>query len=239
MKNGKKRRAFDVAHSARQNSSGDGAFSLASGHLGALVRKENASFRLHALYSILKRGGDLMLSALLLLFLALPMLLIAVWVRSDSNGPAIFRQTRVGRKGRHFTVYKFRTMEMGTPCCSSADLSRLGRARYITGAGLILRRTGLDELPQLWNVLCGEMSLVGPRPVIPEEEKLILLRASLGASDLRPGITGLAQVSGRDNCAVEEKAALDALYARIQSPLTDIRVLLKTVGTVFSGKGCN
>ena len=128
---------------------------------------------------------------------------------------------------------------MGTPCCSSADLSRLGRARYITGAGRILRRTGLDELPQLWNVLCGEMSLVGPRPVIPEEEKLILLRASLGASDLRPGITGLAQVSGRDNCAVEEKAALDALYARIQSPLTDIRVLLKTVGTVFSGKGCN
>lgn len=230
---------MNVAHRVRHDGSGDGAFSLASGHLGALVCKENASFRLRAFYAVVKRVGDVMLSVSLLLFLALPMLLIAVWVRSDSAGTAIFRQTRVGRRGQLFTVYKFRTMAVGTPRCSSADLSRLGRTRYITRAGRILRRTGLDELPQLWNVLCGEMSLVGPRPVIPEEEKLILLRASLGASDLRPGITGLAQVSGRDDRAVEEKAVLDALYARIQSPLTDIGVLFKTLGAVFSGKGCN
>lgn len=239
MNKGKKKWAFDAAHGVHRDRSGEMAFSLANGHFGAPVRKENAVFRLRTWHSALKRIGDVLVSLILLILLALPMILIAVWVRSDSAGPAIFRQVRVGRGEELFTVYKFRTMSVDTPRCSSAELSRLGRERYITGVGRILRRTGLDELPQLWNVLRGEMSLVGPRPVIPEETRLTLLRASLGASNLRPGITGLAQVSGRDDRATEEKAALDALYARTQSPLVDLRILWGTVRTVLSGAGCN
>ena len=130
-------------------------------------------------------------------------------------------------------------MTIAAPECSSFELSRIGRERYLTPIGRVLRRTGIDELPQLWNVLCGKMSLVGPRPVIPKEAYLTRLRVLLGVSDLMPGITGLAQVKGRDERTAEEKALLDAIYARTMSPLNDLKILYKTVLAVFGGTGCN
>lgn len=191
-------------------------------------------------YLFWKRGIDLVLSAFLLLLLALPMFLIAVWIRADSSGPAIFRQTRVGRGLSTFTICKFRTMTVSAPHDRpSAMLSPQERESSLTRAGRFLRRTGLDELPQLWNVLCGEMSLVGPRPVIPRETRLTALRAALGAMSVRPGITGLAQVSGRDDCGIEEKAYMDALYARRVSFHLDLRIVFLTVRTLFRGEGCN
>ena len=236
MKNSKKRRIGSVVQNVRRPPSAEAAFSLTDGHIRVLAYREDASF---GFYAFLKRLGDVLVSFLSILLLALPMLLVAVAVRCESAGPAFFRQIRVGRGGRLFTVYKFRTMVADAPHCSSARLTMLGRERYVTRMGRILRRTGLDELPQLFNVLCGEMSLIGPRPVIPEEVELVRMRVSLGVSDLRPGITGLAQVSGRDDRTPEEKAALDALYARTLSPLTDLRILLLTARTVFLGTGCN
>lgn len=187
-----------------------------------------------------KRAADLICSALLLFFLSLPMLLIAVWIRCDSEGPAIFRQTRLGRDLKPFTVYKFRTMKITAPQNRpSHELTGEERRQSLTRAGHFLRRTSLDELPQLWNVLRGEMSLIGPRPVIPEERALHALRLVRGGAEVRPGITGLAQIAGRDDLSVEEKAHLDALYARDRSPRLDLRILLFTVFALFSGIGGN
>lgn len=204
----------------------------------AFPRSRRTMYRPSPVYAFLKRGSDVVLSAFFLLLLWFPLFLIAVWVRCDSEGPALFRQTRVGRGLEPFTVYKFRTMTRTAPRnCPSACLTE--RERYLTRAGRFLRRTGLDELPQLLNVLRGEMSLVGPRPVIPEERELVALRAALGAMAVRPGLTGLAQVNGRDDCTLQQKAYLDALYARTLSPLSDFRILCGTVRTVFRGTGCN
>ena len=204
------------------------------------ARRARTAFRPPFFYGIRKRIKDLLFSVLLLALLAFPMLLIAVWVRCDSSGPAIFRQRRVGRGGAIFTIYKFRTMRTSAPRdCPSAELSGEKRAFCLTRAGRVLRRSGLDELPQLWNILLGQMSFVGPRPVIPEERELIVLRTRLGALSVRPGLTGLAQVSGRDNCTAQEKARLDALYAQTMSPAIDRAILRMTVRTVLSGVGCN
>lgn len=192
------------------------------------------------IYPAVKRVLDVATAILLLLLFAFPMFLAAVLVRSESSGGAIFRQKRVGRDLRPFTVYKFRTMRVSAPHDRpSASLGTEERKRYLTRVGRVLRRSGFDELPQLWNVIRGEMSLVGPRPVIPEERTLHALRAALGATAVRPGIAGLAQAEGRDERCAEEKAYLDAVYARSVSALLDATILLRTVGTVISGAGCN
>lgn len=191
-------------------------------------------------YAAVKRVLDVVIAGVLLLLLSLPMLLVATVVRAESPGGAIFRQTRLGRGLRPFTVYKFRTMRVEAP--HDRPSVRLGpeeRRRYLTRVGRFLRRSGIDELPQLWNVLRGEMSIVGPRPLIPEERELHALRAALGATAVLPGITGLAQTEGRDERTATEKAYLDAIYARRQSLLQDARILSKTVKTVISGIGCN
>ncbi len=183
-------------------------------------------------YRILKRGADLIFSALLLFFLAIPMALIALAVGSTSRGGILFRQIRLGRNGVPFVCYKFRTMTKDAPeNCPSASLK--DPAKWITPVGRFLRRTSLDELPQLWNVLRGQMSLVGPRPLIPMEETVHELRRRYGADRLRPGLTGLAQISGRDLLDDREKAAWDARYLRRMSPREDARILLKTLGKVL------
>ncbi len=182
-----------------------------------------------------KRMLDVICATALLLILALPMLIIALAVRLTSSGGAIFCQTRIGKDGVPFCCYKFRTMrEDAPPSCPTAALT--DAERYITPVGRCLRRSSLDELPQLWNVLRGDMSLVGPRPLIPEEEGVHEMRRRAGVDRLRPGITGLAQIRGRDLLGDGEKVRMDACYARRISLRTDLKILLRTVGCVSRGE---
>lgn len=187
-------------------------------------------------YLCVKRVADIVLSALTLLILAVPLLIIALLVRIDSKGPVLFKQERMGRFGEIFTIYKFRTMRTEAPSemasCEFADADQ-----YITKIGAFLRRTSIDELPQLFNILKGDMSLVGYRPVCLSERDLNELRRQYGVFALRPGITGLAQVSGRDNIRGEKKARLDAQYVSRCSAKLDIWCVLKTIKTVISGEG--
>lgn len=187
-------------------------------------------------YTLLKRGLDISLSVGLLAALGIPMLLIWVAVRLDSRGAGIFRQVRIGRNGRPFVCYKFRTMyEYAPHSCPSSKLSE--PQEYVTPIGRILRRTSLDELPQLFNVLKGDMSLVGPRPLIIEEGDIHLQRRAMGVYELRPGITGLSQVSGRNAISDELKARLDRRYLEEFGLMQDVRILSRTVGRVISGDG--
>ena len=188
--------------------------------------------RREARYRFFKRMLDVVFSALLLVFLALPMLCIALAVVLSSSGGAIFRQERVGRNGKCFVCLKFRTMYENAPHDRPSAEMRDGR--YVTPFGRFLRKTSLDELPQLWNVLRGEMSLVGPRPLIPCEDEVHDLRRRCGVDRLRPGLTGLAQIRGRDLLGAREKARLDTRYARSANLLGDLRIVLGTLsGVVF------
>lgn len=187
-------------------------------------------------YRYAKRLFDLVFSCLLLFFLALPMLAIALLVSLTSRGGAIFRQTRIGRDGVPFVCYKFRTMYRDAP--QNRPTSRFpDAADFITPIGRFLRRTSLDELPQLLNVLRGDMSLIGPRPLIGEEEEMHRLRHEHGVYAVRPGITGLAQVNGRDLLGDAEKAALDVQYVQGLSLRQDLHILGRTFRRVFSGDG--
>lgn len=188
--------------------------------------------RREARYRFFKRMLDVVFSALLLVFLALPMVCIALAVALSSPGGAIFRQKRVGQNGKIFLCLKFRTMYENAP--HDRPSSEMRDGRYVTPLGRFLRKTSLDELPQLWNVLRGEMSLVGPRPLIPCEDEVLRLRRRCGVERLRPGMTGLAQIRGRDLLEDREKARLDTRYARSASLLGDLRIVMETLsGVVF------
>lgn len=186
-------------------------------------------------YRIVKRLLDLVLSALLLALAALPLLLIAALIRLESPGPALFRQTRIGRNERPFTCYKFRTMRSRAPD-HKAKKQLEHPEDYITPLGKLLRKTSIDELPQLINVLRGDMSLIGPRPLIPEETDVHTLRAAAGVYALRPGLTGLAQIRGRDTVSAEEKAALDADYLHSVSLKTDVGIFIESISYVLLAK---
>ncbi len=181
------------------------------------------------MYKKLKRGLDLFFSICLLMFLWLPMLLIWAWIRLDTPGRGIFRQIRVGRGGKMFVCYKFRTMYTSAPpCAPSSEFAKM--EKYITPSGRFLRRTSLDELPQLFNVIKGDMSLVGPRPLILSESQVHRARAERGVYDIRPGLTGLSQVSGRDGVSDELKVALDTEYLGNLSFLQDVKIIARTFG---------
>ena len=185
-------------------------------------------------YFILKRILDIALAAALLFLLAIPMCFIALAIVLDSDGGAIFRQIRVGRGGREFVCYKFRTMYASAPDrCPKSMLS--DPQKYVTPVGRLLRRTSLDELPQLFNVLVGDMSLVGPRPLVAEEGEIHDLRRRCGVYRLRPGITGLSQISGRDDLGDIEKVRLDTRYARSVSLGADARIILGTLRHAATG----
>ena len=187
-------------------------------------------------YKCFKRGADTVLSFLLIVMLAIPMAGIGLLIRCSSRGGAIFRQERIGRDGVSFICYKFRTMYREAPKnCPSALLS--DRSRWVTPVGATLRRTSLDELPQLFNVLKGDMSLVGPRPLIPRERAVHEMRHRYGADRLRPGITGLSQVSGRDLVDDRRKAALDGRYVRRMCLWEDLRILGLTVWQTLLTRG--
>lgn len=180
---------------------------------------------------MLKRGFDIA-AATAGLVVAAPVIAVLVWlVRRDSEGDAIFKQVRIGRDSRPFVCYKLRTMRVGT---ADAPTHEVG-ASQITRIGRFLRATKLDELPQLYNVLIGDMSLVGPRPCLPSQSVLLAQRSARGVLRVRPGITGLAQIRDIDMSDPHRLAAVDAEYCRHQSFLGDMRILLATV----AGRGMN
>lgn len=174
----------------------------------------------------LKRVFDLLLAISAAVVLALPVLLVAVLVRLTSPGPAVYWSDRVGRKNKIFKMPKFRTMRVGTPAVASHLLT--DAKSHLTPVGSFLRRTSLDELPQLWSILAGDMSFVGPRPALFNQHDLIELRTQQGVHALVPGLTGWAQVNGRDELPIPEKVKLDTDYLRQQSLLFDIRILWMT-----------
>jgi O-antigen biosynthesis protein WbqP len=173
----------------------------------------------------MKRAIDLFL-AVLVAPIALPLVcVLALVIRVESGGPALFSQIRIGRHGRPFLCRKLRTMQANTPSAPTHELD----AAAVTSSGRILRRLKLDELPQLWNVIRGEMSLVGPRPCLPVQEDLIERRSRLGVLALRPGLTGLAQVRGIDMSNPERCAAADAEYMASQSLRVDLGIMARTL----------
>ena len=184
----------------------------------------------------IKRILDIVFSFILLLMLLLPMFVIAVAIRSESEGGAIFKQKRIGRRGKIFVCYKFRTMYINAP--SSCPAVKLKDSRkYITKTGAFLRRTSLDELPQLFNVLKGDMSIIGPRPLICEEGNIHEQRMDKGVYSLRPGITGVAQINGRNLLRDEEKLSGDIYYLENIRLWLDIKILLKTLFKVAKREG--
>ncbi|MBC9022671.1 sugar transferase [Limosilactobacillus fermentum] len=183
-----------------------------------------------------KRILDAFFGVLLLICLSPLMLVLAIWIKLDSKGPVLFKQERVGRNGKRFTIYKFRSMSDDAPhqmATSEFDTA----LSYITRSGQLMRKTSLDELPQLVNVVKGEMSLIGPRPLIPKEEKVLRLRHANGAESLAPGITGLAQVRGRDEVTDTQKANYDGEYAGNVTLRGDFSILVETVLAVLARRG--
>lgn len=184
-------------------------------------------------YLPLKRFLDIMISLIFLLLLSPLFLLISLFVCIDSRGSAIFSQQRVGRYGKLIKIYKFRTMRPEAPeNIATGELE--DPHDYITKFGRVLRITSLDELPQLINVLKGDMSIIGPRPLIPQEKEIHKLRLENGVYSLRPGITGLAQINGRDLLSIEDKARFDAMYLKSVSLKTDFFIVIKSIFVVFS-----
>ena len=162
--------------------------------------------------------------------------ILAVWIKLDSKGPILFKQQRVGKDGNLFTIYKFRSMSDDAP--HQMATSEFSSAQsYITRSGRIMRKASLDELPQLFNVIKGEMSFIGPRPLIPKEKEVLELRHANGAEQVLPGITGLAQVRGRDEVTDIEKAGYDGEYAQNISFLHDIKIIFKTFCDVIQSRG--
>lgn len=170
-----------------------------------------------------------------MVLLLLPLLVIALLVRLESSGPALYWSRRVGRGDRIFLMPKFRSMRTNAPVVATHLLT--DPDRYLTRLGRQLRRTSLDELPQLYSVLVGDMSLVGPRPALFNQIDLIELRREYGVDRLRPGITGWAQINGRDELPVSEKVALDVEYLRHQSFIFDLKILFLTVWRVITAHG--
>ncbi len=183
-----------------------------------------------------KRIEDVSIALAALVILGLPMLLVAAAIRLTSKGPALFRQKRFGKDKQLFTVYKFRTMSTKAPKNMPTN-SFTNADSYITPLGGVLRKLSIDELPQLLNVIKGEMSIVGPRPVIKTEKKLINLRQKYHANSVKPGITGWAQVNGRDDLDDQRKAEMDGEYVQRLSFLTDIKIMIKTIGAVLMMSG--
>ena len=183
-----------------------------------------------------KRIEDVSIALAALVILGLPMLLVAAAIRLTSKGPALFRQKRFGKDKQLFTVYKFRTMSTKAPKNMPTN-SFTNADSYITPLGGVLRKLSIDELPQLLNVIKGEMSIVGPRPVIKTEKKLISLRQKYHANSVKPGITGWAQVNGRDDLDDQRKAEMDGEYVQQLSFLTDVKIMIKTIGAVLMMSG--
>lgn len=182
-----------------------------------------------------KRAVDLMIALTALIILALPMLVIALIVRSTSPGPALYWSRRVGRNNQIFLMPKFRSMRTDTPQLATHLLT--DSDKWITPVGRFLRVTSLDEMPQLYNILSGDMSFVGPRPALFNQDDLIDLRTGCGVSRIPPGLTGWAQINGRDELSIPDKVRLDEYYMNHQSLVFDLKILLLTFVKVLRRDG--
>lgn len=183
-----------------------------------------------------KRVIDLVLSFLAIVFLALPMLIIALAIKIDSPGPVFFRQKRVGLHKTHFSILKFRTMRTDTP--HDAPTHELSDpAKWITKVGGFLRKTSLDEIPQVFNIFVGQMSIIGPRPALWNQYDLIEERDKYGANDVRPGLTGWAQINGRDELEIPVKAKLDGEYVKKMGFGFDCKCFFGTITSVLKHDG--
>lgn len=187
-------------------------------------------------YLRIKRHVDLFVALIAILLLSPLCGLIAILIKVESRGPILFRQRRIGKDNTEFQMLKFRTMYANTPPNVPTHLLASPEI-YITKVGRVLRRMSLDELPQLINILRGDMSLVGPRPALWNQYDLIAKRQANGANALRPGITGWAQVSGRDSLSIDEKAQYDGHYAKHLSLVFDVKILFLTAWNVLLAKG--
>jgi O-antigen biosynthesis protein WbqP len=183
----------------------------------------------------MKRTFDISLGCLAALILLVPVLLVAMAVRLTSKGPALYWSDRVGRNNVIFKMPKFRSMRVGTPAVATHLLA--DASSHLTPIGSFLRKSSLDELPQLWSILTGDMSFVGPRPALFNQQDLIALRTEQGVHTLVPGLTGWAQVNGRDELPIPEKVKLDVAYLQRQSLWFDIRILWLTCVKVLKRDG--
>ena len=188
------------------------------------------------MYPILKRGLDFLISTLAILFLSPVLIVIALAIKIDSKGPVLFKQKRVGKDKKHFMIYKFRSMYVDAPSDMPTHLLKDPSAR-ITRVGAFLRKTSLDELPQLINIFKGEMSIVGPRPALWNQYDLIEERDKYGANQIRPGLTGWAQINGRDELEIDEKSKLDGYYVQHMSLGLDAKCFLGTFISVLKSDG--
>lgn len=188
------------------------------------------------MYIKIKRVIDFFLSLSALIVLSPLLIFLALWIKLDSPGPILFRQKRVGKEKKHFDILKFRTMRTDTP--KDTPTHQLSNPEsYITKSGAFLRKTSLDELPQLINIIKGDMAIIGPRPALWNQYDLIAERDKYGANDVLPGLTGWAQINGRDELPIPVKAKLDGEYVRKMGFIVDMRCLLGTVVSVLRSDG--
>ena len=192
--------------------------------------RENLIYR-----RFIKRLLDLLLAVPALIILLLPLIIIGMIVKLTSKGPALFIQERYGKGSKPFNLYKFRSMTDKAPVKANSEFDDI--TSYVTSFGMFIRKTSIDELPQLWNIVKGDMSFIGPRPLAKTDEQVLSLRKSNGAATVLPGISGLAQVNGRNNLSDEDKAAYDAKYAALISFRVDILLTFETFVSVMKRDG--
>lgn len=188
------------------------------------------------MYLIIKRVCDFLFAVVGLIVLSPFFLLLILAIKIDSKGPVLFKQKRVGIHIKHFNILKFRTMQIDTPKDTPTHLLE-NPNNYITRVGKFLRKTSLDEIPQIVNILSGEMSIIGPRPALWNQYDLIEEREKYGANDITPGLTGWAQINGRDELSIEIKAKLDGEYVEKMGLIMDVKCFLGTIRSVLKRDG--
>ena len=195
----------------------------------------NVANKASALYSISKRTMDIVSSLVGLILLSPLFLLVAILIKLDSKGPIIFKQISIVKNSKPFYIYKFRSMKIDAPNLSTEEF--INASDFTTKVGKFIRKTSIDELPQLVNILKGDMSIVGPRPVIEREVRLLEIRKECNVDSILPGITGLAQINGRDNIDDYEKVKYDFEYLSKRNLVLDIKIIINTVLKVAKSEG--
>ncbi|MGI1708759.1 sugar transferase [Streptococcus uberis] len=188
------------------------------------------------MYQVVKRLLAILISGLAIIILSPVLLAVAIAIKCDSKGPVLFKQKRVGKDKQHFMIYKFRSMYVDAPADMPTHMLKDPTA-MITKVGAFLRKTSLDELPQLFNIFKGEMAIVGPRPSLWNQYDLIAERDKYNANSIRPGLTGWAQINGRDELEIEEKSRLDGYYVAHMSFLMDLKCFFGTFISVLKSDG--
>lgn len=185
--------------------------------------------------NVMKRVFDLLFAVSVFVLLLLPFIVVVILVALTSKGPVLYWSDRIGRFSQVFKMPKFRTMQLNTPALATHLLTN--PEQYLTPVGSFLRKSSLDELPQLWSILIGDMSVVGPRPALFNQQDLITLRQQHGVDSLMPGLTGWAQINGRDELPIPQKVALDVFYLQHQSFLFDVKIIILTFIKVINQSG--